>query len=100
MESMFMFVYRSQCQRVCVVAVLQCAIKAPKHYMHRTLPDSPRMSSWWAATTAAVQAVRSTGKTPRVLLLGAKAGVLAVAALRAGAVHVTCVERYVQACTV
>ena len=71
----------------------QCAIRAPKHYMYRALPDTPRMSAWWAATTAAVQAVHQSGRAPRVLLLGAKAGVLAVAALRAGAVHVTCVER-------
>lgn len=74
---------------------VQYAIRAPKQYLYRTLPDSPRMAAWWDATTAAVQAVRASGRTPRVLLLGAKAGVLAVAALRVGAAHVTCVERWV-----
>lgn len=79
---------------------MQCAIRAPKQYLYRILPDSPRMAAWWNATTAAVQAVRASGRTPRVLLLGAKAGVLAVAALRAGAAHVTCVERCVLLLTV
>lgn len=78
--------------------VLQCDIKAPKQYLYRVLPDEYRMSAWWAATTAAVQAVQASGRSPRVLLLGAKAGVLAVAALRAGAVHVMCVERWVVSC--
>jgi predicted nicotinamide N-methyase len=35
----------------------------------------------------------SVNRSVRVLLLGAKAGLLAVAAVRAGAVHVTCVEQ-------
>lgn len=80
-------------------SLLQCAIRAPKHYLYRTLPDAPRMLAWWTATSAAVTAVRAMGRVPRVLLLGAKAGVLAVAALRAGAQHVTCVERCVPAVT-
>lgn len=80
-------------------AVLQCDIKAPKQYMYRVLPDEYRMSAWWAATAAAVQAVQASGRSPRVLLLGARAGVLAAAALRAGAAHVTCVERWVDAAT-
>lgn len=74
---------------------VQSAIRAPKQYLYRILPDSRRIAAWWDATTAAVQAVQDSGRTPRVLLLGAKAGVLAVAALRAGAAHVTCVERWV-----
>jgi hypothetical protein len=74
---------------------VQCAIRAPKQYLYRVLPDSPRMAAWWNTTTAAVKAVYDSGRTPRLLLLGAKAGVLAVAALRAGAAHVTCVERCV-----
>jgi hypothetical protein len=77
------------------VLCCQCAIRAAKHHLHRVLPDAARMSAWWAATTAAVQVVRDSGRSPRVLLLGAKAGVLAVAAIRAGADHVTCVERCV-----
>lgn len=80
------------CRAVCR-ACLQCNITAPKHYLYRVLPDTARMSAWWAATTAAVQAVHDSGRSPRVLLLGAKAGILAVAAVRAGAAHVTCVER-------
>jgi protein arginine N-methyltransferase 7 len=65
----------------------------PKRYLHRELPDTPRLAAWWAATVAAVAAVAESGRQPRVLLLGAKAGLLAVAAVRAGAVHVTCVEQ-------
>ncbi|WIA22755.1 hypothetical protein OEZ86_009712 [Tetradesmus obliquus] len=71
----------------------QCDIAAPKNYLHRQLLDAPRLSAWWSATAAAVAAVAASGRQPRVLLLGAKGGLLALAAVRAGAVHVTCVEQ-------
>jgi hypothetical protein len=76
-----------------LLLLLQCHISAPKRYLHSQLPDSHRLTAWWTATTAAVAAVATSGRQPRVLLLGAKAGLLAVAAVRAGAVHVTCVEQ-------
>jgi hypothetical protein len=39
-----------------VAVTLQCHIAAPKRYLHRQLPDSPRLAAWWAATTAAAVA--------------------------------------------
>jgi predicted nicotinamide N-methyase len=60
--------------------------------MYREMPDISRLTAWSNATAQAVQAVHASGRAPRVLLLGAKAGLLAIAAVRAGAVHVTCVE--------
>jgi protein arginine N-methyltransferase 7 len=77
----------------CSCCQLQCHIAAPKQYLHRQLPDTPRLATWCAATAAAVAAVAGSARQPRVLLLGAKAGLLALAAARAGAVHVTCVEQ-------
>eukprot|EP00775_Hariotina_reticulata_P007705 gene7705-7904_t len=71
---------------------VKCDTRAPKQYIHRELPDMPRLTAWSTATAQAVQAVQASGRSPRVLLLGAKAGLLAIAAVRAGAGHVTCVE--------
>lgn len=76
----------------CHSCLLQCDIRAPKQYLQRQLPDSFRLTAWRDATVAAVQAVQSAGRSPCVLLLGAKAGLLALAAVQAGAIYVTCVE--------
>ena len=45
------------------------------------------------AVERAVAGIRSRGVDCRVLVLGAGAGLLPLVALRAGAFHVTCVER-------
>jgi hypothetical protein len=60
----------------------------------RYLADTPRTAAWWAATTAAVRdtAAARRGVAPHVLLLGVRGGLLALAALRAGAGHVTLVD--------
>jgi protein arginine N-methyltransferase 7 len=64
----------------------------PTQYLQRRLPDTARSTAWWMAVQQAVAAVQDQGRQCRVLLLGCGAGLLAVAALRAGAVHVTCVD--------
>lgn len=65
----------------------------------RCLDDRQRMEAAVAAVEAAVAAASQQGERDvRVLLLGSAAGLLALVALRAGAHHVTCVERYVRVC--
>ena len=72
--------------------LLQTDLILPSHYLQRRLPDSHRNTTWWRAVQKAVAAVQAQGRQCRVLLLGGGAGLLAVAALRAGAAHVTCVD--------
>jgi hypothetical protein len=64
----------------------------PKRHL-RCLEDTPRQAAMAAAVAAAVRDVEASDRDCRVLLLGAGAGALALAALEAGARHVTCVER-------
>ncbi len=71
----------------------------PLRHVNRYLTDTRRLRLTAEAVEAAVGEVRhgrGEGAGPvdcRVLLLGAGAGLLAMVALRAGAYHVTCVER-------
>ncbi|MEW5319762.1 MAG: hypothetical protein WDW38_010893 [Sanguina aurantia] len=74
-------------------ATIQADVAMPKRHL-AYLADKHRLSKMEAAVARAVQRVVSEGKDCRVLLLGAGAGYLAIAALKAGAAHVTCVERW------
>lgn len=71
---------------------LQADVLMPKRQL-AYLSDTYRLSRMEAAVIRAVQRVVLEEKDCRVLLMGAGAGYLAIAALKAGAVHVTCVER-------
>lgn len=74
----------------------QCHIRAPRRHVARELADAPRLAAWLAATHGAVSAMRVHNRPVcHVLLLGARSGVLALAALRAGATYVTCAEECV-----
>ncbi|KAF8066293.1 Art7 [Scenedesmus sp. PABB004] len=40
----------------------QCHVLGPKRYLHRELPDGPRLAAWAAATAAAVREVRASDR--------------------------------------
>ncbi len=66
----------------------------PRHLLTGYLQDTNRLRAVTAALTAAVDEVVSTrGCDCRVLVLGGAMGVLPLLALRAGAAHVTVIER-------
>lgn len=71
----------------------QTDLRMPRRLL-RALDDGPRMAAVAAALRAAVaDASRGGERDVRVLLLGSGGGLLGCLALRAGAQHVTCVER-------
>ena len=71
----------------------QTDIRMPKRHL-RLLEDGAFNSAFQQAIQAAVAAVAAEDKDCRVLNLGAGAGLHAMMALRAGAHHVTAVERW------
>lgn len=87
---------RSMQCHVCVDVDLQADTRLPRRYLDRCLTDASRMQLTEQAVVAAVHDVRGRGLDCRVLVLGAGAGLIPLMALRAGAFHVTCVERSVQ----
>ncbi|GLC34375.1 hypothetical protein PLESTM_000188400 [Pleodorina starrii] len=84
---------------------IETDVRMPKRCL-RVLHDSARLAAVREAVQAAVEAARRGGgsggggegdedeRDVRVLLLGSCAGLMGLVALRAGAVHVTCVERW------
>ena len=65
----------------------------PLRHLDGYLNDERRLGLEAEAVEGAVAGIRSRGVDCRVLVLGAGAGLLPLVALRAGAFHVTCVER-------
>jgi hypothetical protein len=75
--------------------VAQTDIRLPKRWACRTLPDGYRWGRWAEAVAAALrQLAQAVVAAPRVLVLGCGGGMLPLIALRAGAAHVTCAERW------
>lgn len=78
---------------------LQTDLQQPRHTLQQL--QGPAGEAWAqriaASITAAVTQVQADGLDARVLCLGSCAGLWAVTALRAGAHHVTCAERYADA---
>ncbi len=75
------------------IAQPQTDLRMPRRLL-RALDDAPRLAAVAAALRAAVaEASRGGQRDVRVLLLGSGGGLLGRLALRAGAQHVTCVER-------
>ncbi|KAL4451864.1 hypothetical protein ABPG75_007526 [Micractinium tetrahymenae] len=72
---------------------VQTDVRMPKRHILQ-LEDSYAVSRFQQAIEAAVQAVAAEDKDCRVLNLGSGAGLHAMMALRAGAHHVTAVERW------
>lgn len=72
---------------------VQTDVRMPKRHILQ-LEDSYAVSRFQQAIEAAVKAVAAEDKDCRVLNLGAGAGLHAMLALRAGAHHVTAVERW------
>ena len=67
----------------------------PKRWAYRALPDGYRWGRWWEAVRAALRQLSAAGvAAPRVLVLGCGGGMLPLMALRTGAAHVTCAERW------
>lgn len=72
---------------------VQADIRMP-HRQIAAVQDSYAMAAWRRAIEGAVAEIEGADKDCRVLNLGAGAGVHAALALRAGARHVTAVERW------
>eukprot|EP00887_Chlorella_sp_A99_P001822 scaffold19.g1822.t1 len=72
---------------------VQTDIRMPKRHL-RLLEDSYLNSRFQAAIEAAVASIEEQDRDCRVLDLGAGAGLHAMTALRAGALHVTAAERW------
>ncbi|GBF95168.1 hypothetical protein Rsub_07881 [Raphidocelis subcapitata] len=67
----------------------------PRRWAARALPDGYRWGRWWEAVSGALSQIAAAGvAAPRVLVLGAGGGMLPLMALRAGAAHVACAERW------
>ena len=72
---------------------IQSDVRAPQAYLSY-LCDVARWQAWASAVTQAVAAIRARGCEARVLDLASGAGLVAMHAVRAGAAHVTCVDRW------
>ncbi|GAX85622.1 hypothetical protein CEUSTIGMA_g13037.t1 [Chlamydomonas eustigma] len=74
---------------------VQADTRLPLRYLDQYLQDRQRLTLSSQAVQHAVQEVQARGVDCRVLIVGSgAAGLMAMVALKAGALHVTCVERW------
>jgi len=75
-------------------ATIMADVDMPRRYLTEVLPDAASNEAFGRAIRAAVESVEARDVDCRVLNVGAGAGLHAMMALRAGARHVTCTERW------